>query len=172
MQLCIIYFCLHSIHFKEFIWNTFTESHFENVLKVVLLLLFIFVSLHLFSKHSFLYSIYSYCIAQRPLLYDRYSFGLRYNQLGSNPFLSRKLGLQEEPCTLYTVKKGLADSLFVTNRFCKALCDVKFSQIEGNGRQFSHIWSLALTSSVIFSNSLVCGRQVVSKGMGSSTIRQ
>ena len=79
MQLCIIYFCPHSIHFKEFIWNTFTESHFENVLKVVLLLLFIFVSLHLFSKHSFLYSIYSYCKAQRPLLYDRYSFGLRYN---------------------------------------------------------------------------------------------
>ena len=43
----------NTVHFKEFIWNTFTESHFENVLKVVLLLLFIFVSLHLFSKHSF-----------------------------------------------------------------------------------------------------------------------
>ena len=43
-----------------------------------------------------------------------------------------------------TVKKVLADFvvLYVTDEsrhYCKALCDVKFCQIKGNGRKFSHI---------------------------------
>ena len=47
-----------------------------------------------------------------------------------------------DPCvySTYTVRKGSAD-LAVCDwwRYCIALCDVKFSQIEGNGRKFRHI---------------------------------
>ena len=42
--------------------------------------------------------------------------------------------------SVYTVSKVLADfAVCDWWRCCKALCDVKFSQIEGKGRQFSHI---------------------------------
>ena len=46
--------------------------------------------------------------------------------------------------TCYTVRKVLAD--FAVCDYCKALCDEKFSQIEGNGRKFRH---LELSNSVI-----------------------
>ena len=39
-----------------------------------------------------------------------------------------------------TVRKILADyAVCDRRRYCKALCDVKFSQIEGNSRTFCHI---------------------------------
>ena len=45
-------------------------------------------------------------------------------------------------------------SLFVTNdAIAKHYCDVKFSQIEGNSRKFSHIEQQAIASSVKYSNS-------------------
>ena len=41
--------------------------------------------------------------------------------------------------------------------YCKALCDVKFSQIEGNGSKFRHKeLSIAIASSVKFYNSVYC----------------
>ena len=52
------------------------------------------------------------------------------------------------PCT---VRKVFADfAVFDWGRYCKTLCDVKFRQIEGNGRKFCHI---ELSNSVKFSNS-------------------
>ena len=36
-----------------------------------------------------------------------------------------------------------------------ALCDVQFGQIEGNGRKFRHIKSLAIAPSVKISNSVL-----------------
>ena len=42
-------------------------------------------------------------------------------------------------CT-HTVRKVLADfALCNVWRYCKALCDVRFSQVEENGRKFRHI---------------------------------
>ena len=39
----------------------------------------------------------------------------------------------------HTVRKVLlVFAVWDRRRYCKALCDVKFSQIEGNGREFSH----------------------------------
>ena len=48
-------------------------------------------------------------------------------------------------------------SACVTIHYCKALCDVKLCQIEGNGRKFSHIELSIITSSVKFSN-IVCSQ--------------
>ena len=42
--------------------------------------------------------------------------------------------------SIYTVRKVLAHFAVCDRwRYCKALCDEKFSQKEGNGRKFSHI---------------------------------
>ena len=40
--------------------------------------------------------------------------------------------------------------------YCKALCDVKFCQIEGNGRKFRHIELSNIASSVNFFNCVYC----------------
>ena len=50
--------------------------------------------------------------------------------------LKRKhLGCRNQTSEVYTVRKFLADfTVCDWWRFCKALCDVKFRQIEGNGR--------------------------------------
>ena len=45
----------------------------------------------------------------------------------------------------HTVRQVLAD---FGRRYCKALCDVKFSQIEGNGGKFSYIELQALALSI------------------------
>ena len=43
-------------------------------------------------------------------------------------------------CSMYTVRTVLADfAVCDWWRYCTALCDVKFSQIVGNGGKFSHI---------------------------------
>ena len=59
---------------------------------------------------------------------------------------------------VYTVRKVLADfAAYVTNdAIAKLLYDVKFSQIEGNSRKFSHIELSNIGSSVKFSNSVYC----------------
>ena len=60
--------------------------------------------------------------------------------------------------TYCTVEKFWGISLSVTDDatvlYCKALCDVKFSQIEGYGRKFSHVELSNIASSVKFSNSI------------------
>ena len=62
--------------------------------------------------------------------------------------------LRDDPCqqgleekVFYTVRNVLVDfSVCDWWRYCKALCDVKFRKIEGNGRTFRHI---KLSNSVI-----------------------
>ena len=56
----------------------------------------------------------------------------------------------------YILSKILADfAVFDWWRYRKALCDVTFHQIEGNGRKFRHIQkSLAIMPPVKFSNSV------------------
>ena len=55
---------------------------------------------------------------------------------------------------VYTVGKVLADLLVCDGwRYCKALCEKKFSQIERNRRKFSHM-TYAITSLVKFFNSV------------------
>ena len=56
---------------------------------------------------------------------------------------------------LYTVRKVCADfAVYDLWRYCKDLCDVKFSQIEGNGRKFCRIELSYRESSDKFSNSI------------------
>ena len=74
--------------------------------------------------------------------------------------MSVKLCRRLYSCSLYTVRKVLADlAVFDWWRYCKALCDVKFLQIEGNGRKFSHrelhflrVWVLPFLSRFLVGN--------------------
>ena len=62
---------------------------------------------------------------------------------------------QQFPTLLHTVRKVLADFAECDWwHYCKALCDVKFCQIAGNGRKFSHIELSNIASSVEFSDSV------------------
>ena len=65
----------------------------------------------------------------------------------SLPVLSQQQAAHHPPHTRHqasrqegtrTVRKVLAD-FAVCDCYCKALCDVKFRQLEGNGRTFRHI---------------------------------
>ena len=56
---------------------------------------------------------------------------------------------------LHTVIKVLADiGMCDWWRYCKALCDIQFSQIEGYGQIFCHIELSSISSAVKFSNSV------------------
>ena len=67
-------------------------------------------------------------------------FGSAQAHTGKNPFLHtapRLLQFSKTAEHHHTVRKFLADfAVCDWRRFCKALCDVKFSQIEGNYRIF------------------------------------
>ena len=71
----------------------------------------------------------------------------------------------------YTVREVLEDfAVFDWWRFCKALCDVKFRKIEGNGRKFHQIKLSNISSSFKISNSVEkVTLYTVGKGYGQLT---
>ena len=69
-------------------------------------------------------------------------------------------------CTLYTLRNVLADFAICDWlwRYFKVLCDVQFSQKEGNGRNFCHIELSNIVTRVKFSNSEGHSQQTYLRG--------